>query len=146
MIVARNIAVAAAGVLILLCGCLSTRTRMIQATDRLEDSASAFATHAADRSSKSTDYFEQARAFADQTREFRQTVGSAGDLQVIQSFHELWRGYHALRDHVRGSDSRHLKPVNEAFVDVQLIAKNGYSYADPTVYALGGYLLDPYYN
>jgi hypothetical protein len=36
--------------------------------------------------------------------------------------------------------------VTEAFVDVQRIVKNGYSYADSALYASGGYQFDPYYN
>jgi hypothetical protein len=149
MVPARSIVVAAAGLLsILLGGCVSTHTRMAQAADRLQESASAFA--AAGGNYASTGYSEQARAFADQARDFRETVGSGGDLRVVWSYKQLWRGYHALRDAVARSHQRQarvdLKPVSKAFVKVQRIAKNGYSYADSTVYALGGYYLNPYYN
>jgi hypothetical protein len=141
--------VAAAGVLsVLLGGCVSTHARLIQAANTLQERASAFA--AADNSYARTGYSEQAREFADQAHDFRQTVGSAGDLEVVHTFQELWRDYRALRDGVAHSHAPQaradLKPVSEAFVDVQRIVKNGYSYADSTVFASGRYVLDPYYN
>ena len=39
-----------------------------------------------------------------------------------------------------------LLTLDPAKVSCQVDVKNGYSYADPTLYASGGYVLDPYYN
>lgn len=65
-------------------------------------------------------------------------------------FKRLWRKYHALRDGVRRLHERRLqadlKPTTQAFVQVQHLVANRYSYADPTIYAMGGFTLDPYYN
>jgi len=39
-----------------------------------------------------------------------------------------------------------LKPITQAFIDVQRNVRNGYSYADPALYANGVCFFDPYYN
>jgi len=126
---------------------------MIRAADRLERNADAFDTHTRyepDPTSSAAGDFRDARDFVELAHDFRQTVDSAGDREVIFAFEHLWRSYHALRDEVFRLPSRQaradLKPVTEAFVDVQRIVKNGYSYADSALYASGGYQFDPYYN
>jgi hypothetical protein len=156
MLYARIIAVASAGlILVLLSGCVPTRGRLIQAADRLEGRADALTRYAPQGGhgvGGDGGYYEQARGFADQTRDFRQTVGRrrTGDLDIVYAFQDLWRSYHRLLEQAesaRGHQARRdLKPVKQAFVDVQRIVRNGYSSADSTVYARGGYVLDPYYN
>ena len=126
---------------------------MIRAADRLERNAEEFDSgtrYEPDPTYSATGYFRGAREFVEQAHDFRQIVDSAGDREVIFAFEHLWRSYHALSDGVSRLHSRQaradLRPVMEAFVDVQRIVKNGYSYADSAVYASGGYQFDPYYN
>jgi len=127
-------------------------TRTARAADKLEQRADAFAAGACYQSNAvcSSQPFAAARGFADQVQEFRETCQNGSDQEVVFAFQFLWRSYHALRDAVYRLRDRQLlvdfKPVTQAFVDVQVHVKNGYSYADPTLYASGGYLLDPYYN
>jgi hypothetical protein len=155
MLSRRTVAVATTGLmLILLCGCASTRGRLIAAADTLEGRADALAGHALEKPPTvgGGGYLQQASGFAEQARDFRQTVGErrTGDLDILNAYEDLWRSYHVLLDHAeRGQDPRtrpDLGPVKDAFVDVQRLVKNGYSGVDGTVYARGGYVLDPYYN
>ena len=138
---------------VLAAGCEATHTRTIGAADELEQRIDAFAAGVCDQSTAACSgrqEFDSARWFADQVREFRETCENGGDQEVVFAFQRLWRSYHALRDEVHRLRDRQLlvdfKPVTQAFVDVQRDVKNGYSYADPTLYASGGYVLDPYYN
>jgi hypothetical protein len=138
---------------VLVAGCETTHTRTARAADKLEQRINTFAAGACDQSSAACSSRQQlvaARSFADQVQEFRETIENDGDQAVVFAFQRLWRSYHALRDEVYRLRDRQLqvdfKPVTQAFVHVQLDVKNGYSYADPTVYASGGYVLDPYYN
>jgi hypothetical protein len=138
---------------VLVAGCETTRTRTARAADKLELRIDAFAAGACYRSSAACSSHQElaaARWFADQVQEFRETCENGGDQEVVFAFQRLWRSYHALRDEVYRLRDRQLqvdfKPVTHAFVDVQRDVKNGYSYADPTLYASGGYVLDPYYN
>jgi hypothetical protein len=139
-------------VLVPLSSCATTQDRMIRAADRLARTADAFDsnTRELDPTHSGTGYFWSAREFVGRAHDFRQTVDTAGDQEVILAFEHLWRSYHALRDEVDRLRSRHaraaLSSVTEAFVDVQRIVKNGYSYADTALYASGGYQFDPYYN
>lgn len=139
-------------VLVPLGSCATTQDRMIRAADRLARTAEAFDsnTRELDPTHSGTGYFGGAREFVEQAHDFRQTVDTAGDQEVILAFEQLWRSYHALRDEVDRLRSRQaragLNSVTEAFVDVQRIVKNGYSYADSALYASGGYQFDPYYN
>jgi hypothetical protein len=152
MLYARTVTVATAGLmLVLFCGCVSTRGNLIQAADRLEGRADALSRYEGHGAHGKRGYLPQARGFADQARDFRATVGRrrTGDLDVVYAFQDLWRSYHVLLDAAgaQGHQARaDLKPVKQAFVDVQVIVRNGYSSADSTVYARGGYVLDPYYN
>jgi hypothetical protein len=138
---------------VLVAGCETTHTRTARAADRLEQRIEAFATGACDQSSATCSSRQQlvaAHLFADQVQEFRETCENGGDQEVVFAFQRLWRGYHALRDEVYRLRDHQLqvdfKPVTHAFVDVQRDVKNGYSYADPTLYSSGGYVFDPYYN
>jgi hypothetical protein len=138
---------------VLVAGCETTHTRTATAADKLEQRIDAFAAGACDQPSAACSNRQQLAAvrwFADQVQEFRETCENGGDQEVVFAFQRLWRSYHALRDEVYGLRDRQLqvdfKSVTQAFVDVQLDVKNGYSYADATVYASGGYVLDPYYN
>jgi hypothetical protein len=154
MAVVRSIVIATLWlVLVPLASCGTTHGRMIRAADRLERNADAFDSdtrYEPDPTYSASGYFRDAREFIEEAHDFRQTVDSAGDQGVIFAYEHLWRSYHALRDEVDRLHSRQaradLKPVTEAFVDVQRIVKNAYSYADSTVYASGGYQFDPYYN
>ena len=138
---------------VLVAGCETTHTRTARAADKLEQRIDTFAAGACYQSSAACSSRQQlaaARWFADQVQEFRETCENGGDQEVVFAFQRLWRSYHALRGEVYRLRDRQLqvdfKPVTQAFVDVQLDVKNGYSYADPTVYASGGYVFDPYYN
>jgi hypothetical protein len=138
---------------VLVAGCETTQTRTTRAADKLEQRIDAFAAGACDQSSAACSSRQQSAAawFAAQVQEFRETCeNGGGDLAVVFAFQRLWRSYQALRDEVYRLRDRQLqvdfKPVTQAFVDVQRDVKNGYSYADQTVYASGGYVLDPYYN
>jgi hypothetical protein len=152
----RAIVIAVLGlVAIALAGCASTRTRTAKAADRLERSADAFAARTCDRSQAacSPEYLPAlpaAYAFADQARDFRRTLDSAGDERVVLAFERLWYSYHRLRNEVyRMRDPQlraDLKPTAKAFVDVQRHVKTGYSHADPLLYASGGLIFDPIYN
>jgi len=138
---------------VLVAGCETTHNRTATAADKLEQRIDAFGADACDQPSAACSNRQQLAAvrwFADQVQEFRETLENGGDQEVVFAFQRLWRSYHALRDEVYGLRDRQLqvdfKSVTQAFVDVQRDVKNGYSYADPTVYASGGYVLDPYYN
>jgi hypothetical protein len=133
---------------VLLAGCATTQTRTDSAADRLESSADAFAAGVC--SEPKADCSSDARAFADQAHEFRQTLDSAGERQVVSSFEDLWKSYHKLRDqvdHLHDSQLQAgLEPITKAFADVQRRVKMGYSDADPALLVSGGYFLDPIYN
>ena len=153
VIVVRSVVIAIGLSVALLAGCTTTQTRTVNAAERLERSAEAFAAatcHEPSAGCSTNRYLPAARAFADQARRFEQTLQSAGDQEVVLAFERLWRSYHSLRDEVDRSRDRQaraeLRPVTRTFIDVQRYVKNGYSYADPTVYASGGYTFDPYYN
>jgi hypothetical protein len=115
---------------------------MMISAGRLERIADAFANDA-------RGYFRDAPEFADQSHDFRETVGRAGDRDVILAYEQLWRTYQALRQEVERSDSRQaevdLKPVTRAFRDV-VRDMRGYVDADSALYARGGYQHDPYYD
>jgi hypothetical protein len=138
--------------IVLLTGCTAMRIRTTAAAENLEHSADVFAQRACYdvKAECSTSQYLPARVLAQQTREFRQIVSDSGDRDVVAAFQGLWRAYHSLRDEVYRSDNHPLRadfePVTHAFTDVQRDVKNGYSYADPTLYNSGGYKLDPYYN
>ena len=154
MRVVRTVLVALSWLAVVLAaGCETTHTRTVGAADELEQRIDAFAAGACDQSSAACSNRQQldsARWFADEVREFRETCENGGDQEVVFAFQRLWRSYHALRDEVHRLRDRQLqvdfKPVTQAFVDVQRDVKNGYSYADPALYASGGYVFDPYYN
>jgi hypothetical protein len=138
--------------IVLLAGCETTHNRTARAAEGLEYRADAFAAHACSGPNAvcASSQLPTARQFSEQVREFRSTLDNAGDQSVVVAFQGLWRSYRLLRDdvyHLRDDQLRaDFKSVTQAFVDVQIQVKNGYSYADPAVYASGGYLLEPYYN
>jgi hypothetical protein len=142
-----------AAAVVLAAGCSMTRTRTAGAADKLERSADALAAHGCYGSvpaCSASGYLPAARAFADQAHEFRQSLDSAGDQDIVLEFKRLWQSYHTLRDEIYRLDDHQLRrdllPTAHAFVDVQRHVETGYSHADPTVYASGGYTFDPYYN
>ena len=149
----RGVVIATGMALVLLAGCATTQTRPAAAAERLERSAEAFVAgtcYEPNAGCSPNRYLPAARAFADQAMRFEQTLRGAGDQEVVLAFERLWRSYHTLRDEVGRSRDRQariqLKPVTRTFIDVQREVKNRYSYADPTLYASGGYMFDPYYN
>lgn len=154
MVFGQRFSLGALGLVIaLLGGCATTQTQTGAAAERLERRADAFAGRFCYERSATclgNRYLPAARRFANQAHRFRRTVDKDGDRQVVQAFKRLWRRYHALRDEVCRLHGRRLladlKPTAQAFVEVQVLVENGYSYADPTVYAMGGYTFDPYYN
>lgn len=154
MVFSQRFALAALGLAVaLLSGCATTQVQTATAAERLQRRADAFAgrfCQEPEAACQGNLYLPAARAFASQAHRFRRTVENDGDHQVVLSFKRLWLKYHALRDEICRSRDRRLradlKPTAQAFFDVQLLVENGYSYADPTVYAMGGYTVDPYYN
>jgi hypothetical protein len=117
-----------------------------QAAHILERQADAFAADTRGEAGPA-DYARRAQDFADQAHDFSQSVGKAGDRDVVLAFHSLWRSYQALSGDVRSAnDGAHFKPVTAAFAEVQLDVKNGYGDADGSLLASGGYVFDPYYN
>jgi len=150
----RSVVIAILGLaVVLLAGCTTTRITRAASAERLERSATAFVAdtcYEPNGGCATTRYLPAAQAFADQAQVFGRTLHGAGDQEVVLAFKRLWRSYHTLRQDVYRSRDRQaevdLKPVTRAFIGVQLLVKNGYSYADPTLYASGGYTLDPYYN
>jgi hypothetical protein len=138
---------------VLLAGCVTTHTRTASAADELERSAESFAAHTCYDLNAACSRGQQipgALAFAERAHEFRQTLDTAGDQDVVSAYKRLWRSYHTLRDDVYrlhdGQLQADLKPLTRAFVDVQRNVKTGYSYADPALYAAGAYTFNPYYN
>jgi hypothetical protein len=140
---------------LLLAGCATGtgKTRTSAAADRLERSAVTFsaATCSGPRIRCSDNlYVTAARDFADDAREFHETVDTAGGRAVLSSFERLWHSYQKLRYEVSRSGDRQLqadlKPATEAFTDIQQHVKQWYSDADHALYGRGGYVLDPYYN
>jgi hypothetical protein len=153
MSVARSMVIATFWLVLVPASCATTRGAIVSAADRLERNADAFDSdtrYEPDPTYSVTGYLRGAREFVEQAHGFRRMVDSASDREVIFAFEHLWRSYRALRDEVFRLHSRQaradLQPVTEAFVDVQRIVKNGYSYADSSLYASGGYQFDPYYN
>lgn len=134
-------------------GCASTRIQTVTAADRLAQRADSFVSNfcaGPGGACRSGGHLPAAGRFAEQTHEFRRAVENDSDQQVVTAFKNLWLSYHALRNNVcRVRNARlraGLTPTARAFAEVQVLVENGYSYADPTVYAMGGYTLDPYYN
>ena len=140
--VRSSVVVTSALVLLTLGSCATTHNNMMTSAGRLERSADAFAGY-------TRGDFPDAREFADQAHDFRETVDRAGDREVILAYEQLWRSYQALRHEVERSDSRQaqvdLKSVTRAFRDV-VRDISGYADADSALYARGGYQHDPYYD
>jgi hypothetical protein len=139
LIVRSSIIVTSALVLVTLAGC-ATNSNMVASAGRLERSADAFA-----RDTRG--YFRDAPEFADQARDFRETVERAGDREIILAYEQLWRSYQVLRYEVERSDNRQvdLHPVRQAFRDV-VRDITWYADADTALYARGGFQHDPYYD
>jgi hypothetical protein len=111
-----------------LAGCATTHGGLDSSADRLDRNAQAFAQDADEAPhgyAENTGYTADARDFADRAHEFRRTVEDhSGDNRDVQdSFDELSRSYHALRDDVERSgdrEARHdLQPVTQAYLDVE---------------------------
>jgi hypothetical protein len=154
VVVVRSVVIATLALaVVLLAGCTTTHIRTARAAEGLERSADAFADricYEPNDSCPTDQYLPAAREFAVQAYEFRQTLDSAGDQEVVSAFKRLWRRYHTLRDEVYRLGDRQLqadlKPITQGFGDVQRQVRTGYSYADTALYANGGYTFDPYYN
>jgi hypothetical protein len=153
VVAVRSVLIAMGMAVVLLAGCATPRTRTEKAAQKLERSADGFiaATCYEPNAACSTNpYLPAAREFADQAQRFGQTVQGAGDPEVVLAYKRLWRSYHTLRNEVDRSRDRQaraeLEPVTRTFIDVRGHVKNGYSYADPTLLASGGFTFDPYYN
>lgn len=154
MVFGQRFALAALGLTFaLLGGCATAQVQTATAAGRLQRNADAFASrfcYEPNASCRGNRYLPAARSFADQAHRFRRAVENDGDQQVVTEFKRLWLNYHALRDEIFSSSRRRFradfKPTSRAFVDVRILVENAYSYADPTVYAMGGYTIDPYYN
>jgi hypothetical protein len=147
------ISVALGLMIALIVGCATTQARTDAVAARLERSAEALAVTVCtqpDSSCATGRTVLAAREFAQQAHEFRLVLDSAGDPAVVSAYKRLWHSYHTLLDQIDDSDDPHLpselQPAKQAFDAVQIHVKNGYSYADPDLYASGGYYLDPYYN
>jgi hypothetical protein len=120
-----------AGLAVAFGGCMTTHGNLTGSADRLERNAETLAESAreeppaADRTDAGYPYSREARALAEQARDFRSTVedGRTDDRHVRASFERLSRRYHDLRDDVDRSESRRiqedLKPVTEAYLDVE---------------------------
>jgi hypothetical protein len=135
--------------LLLLTGCTTVHTSTVNAADTLVQRADALAAGNCFEPNGVLSTDPAACRFADQAHAFRLTLDRKGDQEVVLAFQRLWRSYRALRDEtsLRDDDARtRLQPVTEAFTGVQRQVISGYSHADPTLYASGGYVLDPYYN
>jgi hypothetical protein len=141
------LSIALGALVVLLAGCTTAHARASRAADGLEHSVEVFTARACYEPNPAC---FAARGFAEQTHEFRQTLDTAGDAEVVSAFKRVWRGYQTLRGEIYRSDDRQfrpdLKPITQAFIDVQRTVRNRYSYADPALYANGAYFFDPYYN
>src|SRR6185312_8098159 len=112
-----------------LAGCATTHGGLNSSAERLDRNAQAFAEDSQEAPhgyAENTGYTEDARDFADRAHEFRRTVeegSDSDDRDVKDSFDELSRSYHALRDEVERSGDRvarrDLQPVTQAYLDVE---------------------------
>src|SRR6185437_959569 len=130
--IGRGAVIAIGLAVVALAGCATTQTQTLRAAESLERNAKVFAAGTCDEPNagcSANRYLPAARAFADQTQRFGDTLRGAGDPQVVLAFERLWRSYHTLRDEVaRARDPRvraDLKPVTRTFIDVQRHVKNG---------------------
>jgi uncharacterized protein YifE (UPF0438 family) len=123
-------------------GCATVHSRMMKSADTLGSSANAFAGDAGRD-------LPHVVEFASETRSFLATVDQASDREVISAYERLWDKYQALREEVERSHSpdAHVdfKAVSQAFTDVVHDVR-GYSDADGSIYARGGFQHDPYYD
>jgi len=123
-------------------GCATVHSSMMKSADNLRSSASAFAGDAGRD-------FPRAVEFASETHYFLAAVDHAGDREVISAYERLWDEYHALREDVERSNSQEakvdFKHVTQAFTSMARDVR-GYSDADGSIYARGGFQHDPYYD
>lgn len=126
----------AACVLLGLTGCADTRGSLATSAESLEHNAAALARDEPVGRDFPTDYPSEARALADEAREFRHVAEdhAARSEDVRAEFERLSHRYHALRDEVERSDSHEaradLRPVTDSYLDVER--------------AIGGYPDRPY--
>jgi len=138
----------------LLAGCATTGNRTMAAADRLQGVADAFAGRTCDEANvvcSGASYLQIAHGFSDEAHEFRRTLEAGVSARdILLEYERLWRRYHKLDYEVARSRDQSLRAewrsVTAAFVDVQRQVIARYSYADPDLYARGGYVHDPYYN
>lgn len=107
-----------------LAGCVTTHGNLSSSAERLERSAVELQRDVRDDGA-SSGYYRDAQAFAEETRDFRQTLADRradGD-DVHAAFRDLSGRYHALRDEVEHSRDREaeldFKSVTEAYLDVE---------------------------
>src|SRR5687767_1183215 len=120
MLTTRNVAaVMGLSSFLAFAGCVTLHGSLSSSTDRLERNTEALARNA------DGDYSQDARAWADEGQDFRQTVEDrrADDRDIRRAFEEVSRDYHALRDEVDRSDSRmaeaDFRAVTEAYLDIE---------------------------
>jgi hypothetical protein len=107
-----------------LAGCVTTHGNLSSSAERLERNAVELQRDARDDGA-SGGYYRDAQAFAEETRDFRQTLADRradGD-DVHAAFRDLSGRYHALRDEVEHSSDREaaldFKAVTDAYLDVE---------------------------
>ena len=154
MALVRALVIAPLLLALLLAGCATTENRTMAAADRLEAVAHAFAGRSCDEPNvvcSGASYLQIAHGFSDEAHEFRSTLDAGVSARdILLEYERLWRRYHKLDYEVARSRDRSLqaewRSVTAAFADVREQVRARYSYADPDLYARGGYVHDPYYN
>lgn len=98
-------------------GLETSAQRLERSTDRMLDEAR--------DGSASSDYLEDARAFAEEARDFNRVLDNRGaeSNDVREAFRDLSDRYHALREEVEQENSAELESsfedVTEAYLDIQ---------------------------
>ena len=125
----------AAGTLVLLSACVTTRVDLTSSADRLERNAHAMAQDVRADADYPSGFSRDAHALADDARDFRHAVEDHGanDSDVRHAFERVSKSYHAVRDDADRSDSRtareDLRPVTDAYLDLEK-AMGGYPERD----------------
>ena len=107
-----------------LLGCATTSGGLASSAERLERTSSAFE-RSVDGGREGGSYERDARALAEEARDFRQTLSDrrADERDVREAFQDLSRSYHSARDEVERSRSREadrdFASVTEAYLDVE---------------------------
>lgn len=128
MMVSRMTWAAAGAALLVLAGCVSTRSNLADSADRLEHNTAALAQDT-DRLPAGNDYptgyTRDTEQLSEDARYFRHIAEDrdSTDTDVKAAFRRVSRSYLAVRDDVEHSDSREaradLKPVTDAYLDLE---------------------------